>query len=203
MRKSKFFIISLMLFIVIIQIGLLLSGTKYKWKIIILEFIVIFALLIIYAFIISYFYRKLIRNYNNLNYDYVIKNGLRLRKLIPIKGVSEEIALILAVCFFSKDDDETFKIYINLVKDKKLIIAKYYWLLIYNIINKDLEETEKHFALLVESKESKHYELYYEMAHSLLKLLYLDDENKNKEIEKLQLLFKNKRIVSFLDKEKI
>lgn len=203
MRKSKFFIISLMLFIVIIQIGLLLSGTKYKWKIIILEFIVIFALLIIYAFIISYFYRKLIRNYNNLNYDYVIKNGLRLRKLIPKKGVSEEIALLLAVCFFSKDDDETFKIYINLVKDKKLIIAKYYWLLIYNIINKDLEETEKHLALLVESKESKHYELYYEMAHSLLKLLYLDDENKNKEIEKLQLLFTNKRIVSFLDEEKI
>ena len=41
------------------------------------------------------------------------------------------------------------------------------------------------------------------MAHPLLKLLYLDDENKNKEIEKLQLLFKNKRIVSFLDEEKI
>jgi len=110
-------------------------------------------LLIIYAFIISYFYRKLIRNYNNLNYDYVIKNGLRLRKLIPKRGVSEEIALLLAVCFFSKDDDETFKIYINLVKDKKLIIAKYHWLLIYNIINESLEEAEKLFALLVVSKK--------------------------------------------------
>ena len=55
--------------------------------------------------------------------------------------------------FFLRDDDETFKIYLNLVKEKKLILAKYYWLLIYNIINESLEEAEKLFALLVVSKK--------------------------------------------------
>jgi len=57
------------------------------------------------------------------------------------------------VLFFLRDDDETFKIYLNLVKEKKLILAKYYWLLIYNIINESLEEAEKLFALLVVSKK--------------------------------------------------
>ena len=141
MKENLKFFIALAIIIILIQIFNILGNVNYDWKFIIIEFLLIIVISFIIGFVYYIKYKNIIINFNNKNYDYVIKT-----KNILHSEKSEQkhnFYLMKAISYLEKKDYENFIFYIDKVEHPKKLLQKYFFKAIYYIlINDDLNFNE-------------------------------------------------------------
>ncbi len=203
MKRDKIFLLTfLILYFVLIQIIIYLSKATYHWEIILLEFASISLLMIIFAFYCLLFYKKILKSYINGDYDKVIKMSNKFLKISSKRGLGEYTIMMLGIAYFSNNNKELFEKNINKITNRKIIAAKYYWLTIELIIEDKWEEAKNQFAFFIDKKYSEHYDFYYDILNTLFNIHDDSIINKQEEIDRLLLVVKNKKIISFLEKLK-
>lgn len=204
MNRNKISLITFfILYFVVIQFIIYLSKATYHWKIIFLEIVSILLLMITYTFYCVLYYKKILKSYNNGEYDKVIKMSKKFLKVFPKRGLGEYTIMMLSVAYFSNNNKVLFEKNISKITNKKIIAAKYYWLTIALIIEDKWEEAKNQFAFFIDIKYSEHYNLYYDILKTLFNIHDNLIINKQEEIDRLLLLVKNKKVISYLKKDSV
>lgn len=112
-----------------------LLKVRIGWKSIFIEFIIVFVIFIIGSILTRIFLRKVFKQYNLMNYEYVLKR----KKFLPLLWKRTLVVnieyIMLAVCSYETGNSSDFEYYIEKVNHKKLTNTVWYWKGYYNFFN--------------------------------------------------------------------
>ena len=131
---------------------------EIDWIIVAAEVIIILGIMIIAAKILLVKYKKCVIEFNNKNYNYLIKNA-KIVSVFSSKNTEKHyMYFMIAVSYYENGDDESFLEYINRIKHKKVINRKYFWVSIYYLLQGE-EKYQEYYAQLKQSdsEEEKEY----------------------------------------------
>ena len=120
--------------VVINQIALLSDPVeiKYEWKIIVIEFIVIFVIMAIVLLVTSKIFSRCWAAFKANHYEYIISKRKYLLLFSRRSSQKHLLYFMIAISYIEIGDAAEFLRYINMVEHKSVINAKYYWLSVYS-----------------------------------------------------------------------
>ena len=133
---KKILLVSSLFIFILIQIINIVCNVNYKWYFIIIELLLIVLIILGIAFYSILKYKKIVVNFNNKKYDYVIKN-----KIIFFPKKSEILNYyyyMKAMAYLENGEYKNFNFYVDKIDHQNLLLTKYYLKIIYSILNKDV-----------------------------------------------------------------
>ena len=176
--KNKVKLIVLFVIVGLIQVINIVENAQYMWSFIVIELIVLLLISIAIAAIGVKKYRKLVKCFNDKNYDFVIQTSN-----IMFLNTSEEkhyFYYMKAISYLEKEDYDKFNSYIDKIEHKNLLPMRYYLKYIYyTIMDEEIErERYKKQYLDLDSKNITLTSYYDKVIYLLEKQETYTDEEK-------------------------
>ena len=153
MKKILFIISSLVPIVIFILRYINDKNSVIKWNIICIEYVCLLIIVYIRTIFIQKKYNKLIALYKQQKYELII-NSYKVNYLMHT-SIIDSSNLIISVCYWNLNRDDIFLSIINQIKNKDLLSLKQFYLYIYYLCKRQIDEAKTIFSTFESSLNSK------------------------------------------------
>lgn len=201
MMNRRFKLVNIaFIFIIFVLILIRLNvETTFIWDLMIIILSAIFIIFFIYTRLALWYYKQIIKYFIKEEYEEVILRSKKYFKYFPKWLIGEYIYLSLGVTYFMLDNKPELLTYLNKINSERLLATKYYWLILYHLINNEYSEAKNFYVEYSNYQNSENYPTYNYILTTIFSILEDETINKTEKIDELIKMITNKKIRSYLE----